>query len=193
VEHCRQRFPGADVRVGDLADLKATVEGPFDAIVMTDNLIDVLDDKQRRVVLADLRELLSPDGRLVFSSHNLDGWDHRPAGRGSPTTILREAARRSPASWVRMAIDFPVVRRNRRRLGPLQYREGDHAVINDAAHQYGLLHYYIGRLDQERQLTELGFRVLEVLEVDGSTVAPGEAGQSSSLYYVAAADPASVP
>jgi SAM-dependent methyltransferase len=186
VEHCRQRFPGADVRVGDLADLKTTVEGPFDAVLMTDSVIDVFGDEQRRAVLTDVRELLAPGGLLVFSGHNLDRWDSGPPVRRSRlAAIAHDALRRSPASWIRMAIDFPTGRRNRRRLRSLQYREADYAVINDAAHHHGLLHYYIGRVGQVQQLSELGYEVVDVLESDGQAVPPGDPGHSISLYYVA--------
>jgi SAM-dependent methyltransferase len=186
VDHCRRRFPGTDVRVGDLADLKATVDGPFDAVLMFDNLIDVLDDAQRRRVLADLRALLAPGGLLVFSSHNLDQRDqlaHTPSSRVKEAALA--AARRSPAAWVRAARGFPAGRRNRRRLGPLQYRDRDHAVVNDDVHNYALLHYYIGRVAQERQLADVGLALIEVLEDDGAAVPAGEAGHSPGLYYIA--------
>jgi SAM-dependent methyltransferase len=192
VEHCRERFPGVDVRVGDLANLKATVTGPFDAIVLADNVIDVFDDQQRRAVLADVRDLLTPGGLILFSSHNLDSWDRlapkSPRGRATRVMeIAQHAAHRDVIWWIRSAVSFPNRRRNRRRLGPLQYREADHAVVNDAAHAYGLLHYYIGRTAQERQLSELGYRPIDVLEYHGPAVPPGQPGAAGSLYYVASA------
>lgn len=193
VEHCLSRFPQADVRVGDLADLAATVTGPFDAVLMPDNLIDVFNDVQRRAVLGDLRGLLAPDGLLIFSSHNLDAWDRPRAGGISGKLaavdgIVRTAAHRNAVWWVQTAIGMPARRRNRKRLGPLQYREGDYAIVNDSAHYHGLLHYYIGRVAQERQLSGAGFRLLDVLEADGRTVPAAQEGQSGSLYYVATAD-----
>jgi SAM-dependent methyltransferase len=187
VEHCRRRFPGADVRVGDLADLRSSVEGQFDAVVMSDNLIDVFDDVQRRRVLGCTRDLLNPGGLLIFSSHNLDHWDQAPARSDGMRDRLGAAVRRSPAGWAWMLGDLVVGRRNRRRLRPLQRRTGDHAVVNDSAHHYSLLHYYIGRVGQERQLSELGLELLDVLETAGPSVPAGETGQSDSLYYVATA------
>jgi SAM-dependent methyltransferase len=194
VERCRERFPGVDVRVGDLADLKAAVAGPCDAIFLADNVIDVFDDQQRRQVLADVRELLAPDGLILFSSHNLDSWDRTPSpsAAGRLTGILeiaRRAIHRNVIWWIRAALHLPSRRRNRRRLGPLQYREADHAVVNDAAHDYGLLHYYIGRAAQERQLTDLGYALIDVLEFHGPSVPAGQQGQDGSLYYVARVRP----
>ncbi len=186
VERCRQRFPEADVRVGDMTNLSATVSGQFDALLLTANLIDVFDDAERRKVLAELRGLLRPGGLLIFSSHNLDHWDRPGAGRGSRLVqMLRAAARRGLTVWVHLAISFPEKVRNRRRLRPLQHRGPDYAVINDEVHEYSLLHYYIGRVAQERQLAELGYELIDVLEADGPTIPSGEPGVTDSLYYVA--------
>ncbi len=190
VARCRQRFPDADVRVGDLSDLAATVDGHYDAVLLTANLIDVFDDTQRRRMLGELRGLLLPHGLLVFSSHNLDHGDRsRPPRWRRLVETIGEAARRSPPEWVERAIEIPQERRNRRRLGPLQYRAADHAVINDDVHRYELLHYYIGRVAQQRQLDQIGYDLIDVLEDDGPTVPEGEGGRSGSLYYVATPRP----
>jgi SAM-dependent methyltransferase len=190
VEHCRRLFPMADVRQGDLSNLAEAVNGPFDAILLPDNLIDIYDDAHRRVVLSELRTLLAPEGVLVFSSHNLAAWERpRPTAaagrRARALRLARALAKANAGALARRAQHAPRVWLNRRRLGPLQYREHDHAIVNDAAHEYGLLHYYIGRDDQARQLSEVGFRLLDVLELTGPSVRTGEDGLGPSLYYVA--------
>jgi len=187
VAHCLERFPGVDVRVGDLRSLPETVEGPFDAILLSDNVLDVLDDDERRSSLADIHGLLAHDGLLVFSSHNLWAWEHpliSQARRPGPARMLMER----PLGWVlRCAWRLPRRRANRRRLAPRQRRASEYAIVNDASHDFGLLHYYISRAQQERQLSELGFRPIEVLEFDGRPVAGGENGRGGSLYYAARA------
>jgi SAM-dependent methyltransferase len=194
VEHCRQRFPDVDVRVGDLADLKATVTGPFDSILLTDNVLDVFDDGERRRVLMEIRGLLSPDGLLIFSAHNLAALD-RHADGPSPSLghrlrgIAGEVTSRKVGALISIATRVPTRRANRQRLGPLQHREADHAVVNDDAHDYGLLHYYIARTAQEAQLGELGYTLIDVLEFSGPSVPPGQEGRDGSLYYVAGVKP----
>lgn len=190
VEHCRRRFPEADVRVADLASLSASVDGPFDAILLSDNVLDVFDDARRREVLADVRGLLAPGGLAVFSSHNLAHWDRTPdagrvGGRRLKLTAMQKLADRSPVSMLHAAVRLPRRRANRQRLAQMQYRAADHAVVNDAAHDYSLLHYYIRRADQERQLAELGYALVEVLELEGGSVRAGSDGQGPSLYYIA--------
>ena len=188
VEICRRRYPAADVRRGDLADLKAAATGPFDAIWLSGNVLDVLDDDRRRAALRDARDLLVSDGLLLFSSHNLASLDHLSSAGGTASRLRARAvqlANRSPAWMVNAARRSPRRRANRRRLGPLQSRAPDHAIVNDEAHDYGLLHYYIARGDQERQLTEAGFQPQDVLEFDGSPVASGQDGRGCSIYYTA--------
>ena len=95
-------------------------------------------------MLGDLRALLAPQGLLIFSSHNLAAWErHRPtaaAGRKARAVRLaRTLAKVNAGALARRAQHAPRVWFNRRRLGPLQYREHDHAIVNDAAHEYSLL------------------------------------------------------
>jgi hypothetical protein len=138
-------------------------------------------------VLCDLREIIAPGGLLIFSSHNLD---QRPSaqspGRAARLSHLFD---RNLTAMLRAAPR--VVRRagNRRRLVPMQYRAADHAMLNDSAHDYALLHYYIGRDNQERQLEDAGFELLECRELEGRPVGPGERTPSASLYYVARSRP----
>jgi SAM-dependent methyltransferase len=192
VEHCHSRYPAADTQVGDLADISRSAEGPFDAVLALDNVLDVFDDAERRRVLADLRGLLAPDGLLMFSSHNLayiDRGARRDAGStaspGRVRGLLSEVVSRPPSNVARAVARIPGRRRNRKRLGPLQRRGDGYAIINDSAHDYALLHYYIGRDDQERQLHETGFELIEALDADGGSVGPGQPNPDPWLHYVA--------
>jgi SAM-dependent methyltransferase len=187
VNYCRRAYPAANVRVGDIRALQGVVEGPFDVILAINNLLDVFDDAERRRVLIGFRPLLAPDGLLVFSSHNLAYVErrHPTAARHGALTRLTTVFDKSPAQVVRRVAALPRRGRNRRRLAAFEHRAQDHAVINDETLDYGLLHYYIGRDDQGRQLNETGYELLECLGPDGRLVAPGEAGEGPWLHYIA--------
>jgi SAM-dependent methyltransferase len=191
VEHCRSRYPAAHTHVGDLADIGRTAEGPFDAVLALDNVLDVFDDAERRRVLADLKRLLAPDGLVIFSSHNLAYVDRGAPDRNAATSggrlrgLLGEVMSRPPSNLARAVARIPGRRRNRKRLGPLQRRGDSYAIINDSAHDYALLHYYIGRDDQARQLQETGYELLECLDADGQPVGAGEPNPDPWLHYVA--------
>ncbi len=194
VDYCRRVYPQADVRTGDVGDVGALAEvvpGPFDVIFAANNLLDVFDDAQRQRVLADFRGLLTPDGLLIFSSHNLSELDRGAAssdagaGRRRAGALLSKLMQKPPADVARAAARMPRRVRNRRRLAPLQLRAGDHAIVNDETFDYGLLHYYIRRDDQERQLADAGYRLVECLDPEGRVVQAGDAGRGPWLHYIA--------
>ena len=74
---------------------------------------------------------------------------------------------------------------NHRRLGALEHREASYAIVNDEAHDYSFLHYYIRRDDEARQLSELGFELIECLDVNGDPVPANAPSQSPWLHYIA--------
>ncbi|MHB8658192.1 MAG: class I SAM-dependent methyltransferase [Solirubrobacteraceae bacterium] len=192
VDFCHSHYPKAHVRVGDARSLGQLVDGSFAAVFPSYNLLDVFDEPDRRGVLNVIRGLLQPGGLLIFSSHNLADHDRARASRQAAS--IAERARRAltavnkpPGYVVRLAVRKPREWRNRRRLGPLQRRELDYALVNDVAFDFGLLHYYIRRDDQVRKLSELGYEVIEVLDLQGRTVPAGQDGTGPELHYIARA------
>jgi SAM-dependent methyltransferase len=185
VDYCRLVYPEADVTVADVGALHGRVEGPFDVVLAADNVLDVFDDSDRRRVLTDLRALIVPGGLLVFSSHNLYAADVRAPAPQPVRALLQRLIDRPLGDTIRAVPRIPRRIRNRRAHERLQYRAAGYAVLNDSAHDYALLHYYIRREDQARQLAELGYELVECLDVDGRQVGPGEGGRGSALYYVA--------
>ncbi|HWF73964.1 MAG TPA: class I SAM-dependent methyltransferase [Solirubrobacteraceae bacterium] len=202
VAHCQAAYPQAAVRVGDLAAISASTEGKFDAVLGVDSVLDVFDDGERRRVLSDLRALLAPGGLLIFSSHNLARSDGSapapgidaeagPGAGGEPRLrpLVRRALSKPPIELLTAIARMPRAalarRRNRRRMAALESRGPDYAIINDLAHDYALLHYYIGRDAQQRQLEALAYELVECLDPRGRTVGAGEAGDGPWLFYVA--------
>jgi SAM-dependent methyltransferase len=194
VAHTRAAYPDADVRVGDLAHVSDVVDGPFSAVLAMDNVIDTFDDDERRRTLSELGRLLAPDGLLIFSSHNLayhDGDGAVPAGMdgsrrpGRAKELMWKGLSRPIGDVVTVAFRMPRRILNHRRLSAYERRAPDHAIVNDEAHDYALLHYYIRRDDQERQLAELGYELVECLDVDGHPLPAGETSQSPWLHYIA--------
>jgi SAM-dependent methyltransferase len=181
VEHCRRTYPQADFAVGDLRDLSAYGTGSFDAVVAAYNVIDVLDDADRRHVLAEIRRILVDGGLLVMSTHNRA---YAPRVRGP----LRPVRGVGTLRLVRGLALAPWRQRRRRRLLHLQRNERDYAILNDSAHGYRMLHYYIDRESQARQLAEAGFELLDCLDGDGRPVPAGEpAATYPDLHYAARA------
>ena len=179
VEHGRALYPDGTFEVRDLQDLATFKDGSFDLVFAGYNVLDVLDDAGRRRVLSEIHRLLGPEGALVMSSHNRAA----PTASSSPGRVELTP---NPLRLAYRVLGAAASARNRRRLAGFEHEEASHAIRNDAAHWYRLLHYYIGRDEQERQLEEVGFRLLECIDEDGKTVPAGEpAAGSSELHYVA--------
>ncbi len=178
VEHCSRMYPGGTFELGDLRDLSRYGAGSLDVVFASFNVLDVLDQSERLRVLVELHRIIAPAGLLIMSSHNLA---HAP--------LIPKPSRlssRNPVRIARQLVNLPRRERNRRRLLPLQRSESDHAILVDEAHDYGILHYYIGRDDQEHQLAGAGFELLECLDLDGRVVGPaGRAAAYPELHYAA--------
>lgn len=178
VAHCRRAFPSATFSQGDIRDLSEFETASADAVVAGFNLIDVLGDDERAAFLDDVHDILRPDGLLMFSSHNLACL---PLIRGPMQNVSR-----NPLRTANRLLRLPRSLRNRRRLLPLQRFEAEYAIVNDVAHDYSLLHYYIGRDGQERQLHAHGFELLECLDLAGAVVEPGQTAYGChELHYAA--------
>jgi SAM-dependent methyltransferase len=178
VDYCRRTYLGATFGEGDLRDLSALETASWDAIFAGFNVIDVLTDTERAHFLDEVHRLLTPGGLFIFSSHNL-----------ACAPLIKPPARNLTGNPVRFAnrlLRLPRSLPNHRRLAREQRIGAGYAILNDEAHDYSLLHYYIGRDGQQAQLAAHGFELLEALDLDGRPVGPGEdAFGCHELHYAA--------
>jgi SAM-dependent methyltransferase len=183
VAACEAAVPDARVTLGDLRDLSAFGDGAMSAVVAFGNVIDVLDDDSRRGALREFRRVLRPDGTLLLSTHNRA---HIPVMH-DPTFALSSLL--TDVGLARAVYALPSIprrRANRRRARPLERDEPGYAIVNDWAHSYQLLHYYIDRDAMEDQLRDLGFETLECLDGTGHVLPRGgTAPETPSLHFAA--------
>lgn len=167
---CRHMYRGGTFVHADIRELEQFGENRFTAVAAWRCAIDSFDDAQRRVLLERINRVLRRDGVVIFSSHNLAGHtltpepDRRSGGLGG---LLRG-------------------RRPRSSRAPMDDRELGYALLSGIDGEMGGGQYHIGRDRQETQLGELGFRLLECLDLTGHPVPPEEeAAESPELHYVA--------
>ena len=177
IDYSRRRYPAVSFEQGDLRDPAVYVSAPWDAIVAPYNIVDVLDDADRQLLLGHVHEALAPNGIFVMSSHNRAVESHLADQArliGLSLVDIVSSLGRLPRWW-----------RNRRRLLAFEQHEPSYAILNDPGHDYSVLHYYITRDAQEQQLADHGFEMLECLDLDGARGARRRRGPSSELHYVA--------
>jgi SAM-dependent methyltransferase len=178
VAHCAELYPRGNFALGDLRRLSGHTAASFDVVFASFNVLDVLDDGERRSVLGEIHRMLADGGLLMMSSHNLA----HSASIPNPARLHT----RHPLQIVRELMHMPRRVMNQRRLLPLHRIEPGYAILTDEAHDYGLLHYYVERDAQERQFAETGFELLDCLDLDGHPVQPGgHARGAPELHYVA--------
>jgi hypothetical protein len=146
--------------------------------VFSFNGIDTLAHDDRLSALAGIRRVLSPGGVLALSTHNRR---YRRAGWGPRLRISFNPA----TMWLRTVhyVRSVINRSSRKRL---ERHEEDYSVLNDLAHDYCMLHYYIDRDKQRAQFDQCGLVFLECYGEDGELLKPGDDdSESAELYYVA--------
>ncbi|HEY2398241.1 MAG TPA: class I SAM-dependent methyltransferase [Solirubrobacteraceae bacterium] len=178
VAYCRRSYPRGTFSQGDLCDLSRFGEASFDAVIAPFNVLDALGDSERQGVLEQIHGLMRRGGILIMSSHNRD---YVP--RIGPAFRVLLGSPRQPLHSLR---SMPRRLRNRRSLRRLERSEADYSLRNDESHDFSLLHYYISRGAQERQLGEHGFELIECRDLDGRVLSPDQtAARCPELHYVA--------
>jgi SAM-dependent methyltransferase len=182
VDYCRRVLPGGTFVVADLRDLSDHADAGFEVVVAGANVLDAVSHEERLSVLADVCRVLVPDGVFYFSSHNLGSARAVADARNGPT--LRFA--KNPYRQMRAMASYVQGRVNHPRLACHQRFADDHAILNDEAHGWRLLHYYVDREVQARQLHGAGFDVVETIGMDGRVLQPDDDDSAfTELHYLA--------
>ncbi|UIJ33501.1 class I SAM-dependent methyltransferase [Allobranchiibius sp. GilTou73] len=167
------RFPDLRIEEGDVRDLRRFDDASFDAVIFSFNGLDYIGHDDRAIALREMRRVLREGGLLLLSSHNRDHlrfhllpWQGRPRpGR----SVLRS----SYAAWR--------ARANRRRLRAHEVIRPTWAVINDDAHDYSMLTYYVGADESRNQLRAAGFADIATFDLAGDAVERDD--RAVWLYY----------
>lgn len=185
IAYCRWAYPRSSFRIADMRDLDEYDDGLFDALVASFNVIDVLGHDERPLALKDWRRVLRPGGLLIFSSHNRG---HAPNVPTPSRQVIESVRSKNPKRLASSVAKLPKRVRNKRRMGRFERIESDYAIVTDSGGDYGILHYYISRDDQARQLTQSGFDLLDAIDLEGASVQPGDtAPNTPEIHYVARA------
>ncbi len=178
VAEVRKVLPHVEVHLEDMRDLGRWADGSIDFVFASSNVFDAVSHDDREKTILEARRVLRGSGLLAFTSHN------RCYVRAQAGPRLRRS--RNPVTFALHIMRYLSTLRLHRRMKGMRRFEADYALLEDCGPDHALLHYYVDRSAQQRQLTNLGFDLIDVLDHVGQLVAPGEmAPASSSLMYVA--------
>ncbi len=178
VESCRKRFENVRFVHGDVRNMNEFEDGEFDHVMFSFNGLDSINHESRLKGLMEIRRVLKENGLFVFSSHN----------RNHQYAISRPKVKFSttPCKQTGNFIKFFKSMRNRSRNKGYQVFNDQYAIINDVAHHYAMLTYYIDKENQVKQLECAGFEAIEMYDTLGNMLNPDSDDKDSAwIYYVA--------
>jgi len=177
IEYCKKRFADTYFIHGDVRDLRIFKDGMFDFVLFSYNGLDSVGHEERLEGLREVHRVLKKDGLFVFSSHNRN-YQHRNAFPQMVFTI-------DPCAQIRNVIKYLRSIYNYKRIKHREQFHNEFSIINDKAHYYSLLTYYIDRKHQASQINKLGFEVLEFYDIYGSLLNQHDDDSHSAwIYYV---------
>lgn len=173
VDATSARFPEADVRWGDAADLSEFEDGSFDAVVFSYNGLDYLAPySRRRQALAEIRRVLRTDGVFIMSSHN-------------PRAFVRRSTHDDQSRGRRAMVSAYMTLRALASRGLSQVSLRGHGYHTD--HVQGLHTYFAAPSHLARELAGAGYSILDML--GGDSLASPRTWCSPWTYAVAAPRP----
>ena len=177
VESCRKRFGGVRFIHGDVREMNEFKDEEFDYVMFSFNGLDSINHEDRLKGLTEIRRVLKQDGLFVFSSHNRN---HRYAISRPKMEISI-----TPYKQAENFTKFIKSIRNRLKNRNHQVFNEQYAIINDVAHNYAMLTYYIDKVHQVSQLEDTGFETIEMYDTTGNMLnLDSDDKDSAWIYYV---------
>jgi SAM-dependent methyltransferase len=159
VETAKGKYPEANILCRDSRDLTSFDTATFDFALSSHNGLDYMVHEDRIRVLGEICRVLKPGGLFLFSTHNRDQrhFDRLPwqQGLSFDLNFIKNCVHALCYLPKHLSLKKHAVHRN------------EYAVINDNAHGYSLLTYYISLGKQIEQLDRMGFGEAEGYDFAG--------------------------
>jgi SAM-dependent methyltransferase len=159
VDAAKNKYPEAEILCRDARDLTCFDSAAFDFALASNNGLDYMVHEDRLQVLREIWRLLKPGGLFMFSTHNRDYryFDRLPWQQDLSFDLnyLKTCAH--------SLFYFP----KHLKLKKHATHRDEYAMINDNAHGYSLLTYYISIEKQIAQLEQNGFGETEAYNLEG--------------------------
>jgi ubiquinone/menaquinone biosynthesis C-methylase UbiE len=170
---CKAQYPEATFIQCDATDMSVFAEPCFDFVLFAFNSIDTMSHDKRIKVLYEIYRILKPGSVFAFSTHNRDY--KKIVKAFNPYYLFSLDAIRQNIRNVRSYL----------KVRKAQVFADTYDIISDPLAGFGLLIYNIKKQDQVRQLTEVGFCEIQIINSGGKFVETTERDRENPwLYYV---------
>lgn len=162
VDTVKQKYPSADIRLMDARDLKGIENSTYDLVNFSFNGIDYVGPEDRKKIFNEIYRVLKPNALFFFSTHNkdhetFDQFPWRDKNNGFITNLK---------TFIKL---LPFLPRHFNKKKE-EIRLKDYAVINDSAHNFGLLTFYTSPKFLKEQLTDHNFNEITFFSKNAETV-----------------------
>lgn len=177
IELCKKKFADVTFIHHDVRNMEIFEDETFDFILFSYNGLDSISHNDRLKSLKEIYRILKKDGVFVFSSHNRN----YHLAHSFPKAVFTLDPCAQAKFFVKYFRSIVNYLKNRR----LEQFNEEYAIINDKAHSYALLTYYIDKNNQILQNKSMGFETIEMYDTSGNILNPGDKDNHSAwIYYV---------
>ena len=171
IQACRDKYPSLQFMQCDSSDMSILPNESFDFVMFSFNGIDCMSHEKRIRTLNEIYRVLKNNGVFAFSSHNRDD---------SKIVVAFNRYERINLNSIKQNI-LNVRSYLKSRKG--QEQTETYAILSDPLAGFGQLSYYIRKPDQVKQLADIGFYDIEIVNFDGEFVAEHAMDQASHWFY----------
>jgi len=154
IDACENRFPNhpdnISFKLCDVRSMRMLKNNHFDFVLVSSNGLDYMPHADRIKAMKEIKRVGKRNGHFFFSTHNLLSIDE----------LLHIEFSLNPVKTSRSIIRHILLKTLNKELD--KSKREKYAIINDGAHQFRLLTYYITPREQIRQLSNLGFKNIRV-------------------------------
>lgn len=162
VEVAKRKYKDATILCCDARDLKEFADETFDFVLFAFNSIDYIPHRDRIKALRESYRVLKKGGHFMFSTHNRD--------HESFNKLPWQEKFQFRLSYLKYCLYCLYHLPKHLEMKKHEIHTDEFAVINDNAHGFSLLAYYISIPEQLKQLAAVGFSDIEVYDMEGDRV-----------------------
>ena len=162
VEIVKSKYPAATIHCCDARDLSAFSSETFDFVLFSFNAIDYIVHDDRIKALREIHRVLKPGGLFMFSTHNRD---YKLFNK-----LLWQEGIQFNLNYLKNCLYTLAHLPKHFRMKQHEIYTDEYAIINDNAHGFSLLAYYISTCQQIEQLERTGFVDTEAYDMAGNLV-----------------------
>ena len=169
-----EKYKNLSIKQCDARNMKMFSDNTFDFILFSFNGIDNMDDEGRIAIFKEIARVLKPDGVFMFSTHNKDykyfnkmPWHEKWSFKLNFIKLCLVVLKSYPRHL---------------KMKKHEFHTSDYSIINDTAHEFNVLTYYISILKQKEQLQSIGFKNTITFDAAGKECESNT--NDSWMYYI---------